>query len=496
MQVDWVTFNATFSTGGVLPSPSAGNQNQFICGLDDHTRLTFPPNNANQWNRNTNLCKFPTGELPVQMPTQWSFAAPDPRTQDGGSSGAALVNTGDFDAFEFRKYTKGNFRLVSDMTDAIPGNAQDVQVNTPLPPNMGVVHVDNELIAYRGTEVRQILVTNPVTGQTSTIDTYWLVDISRGILGSPVEAHAGGTPIMNMASLRVGRPNASGTPRTSFIATTLGEETFRPYGFIRIEEESGQTEIIGYQRYQEVQLPDPSNQGATIRTGNINCGVYNNPDDPQALFRGSYGTQAMGYSTRALFFDQPVRFPDWFPDYHSTNARGGGTTSSAYHNSAAEGIPGAESPEISYFQGSAAFRNSIYSKFRWRIQYAPLADMSRHSNAIGARLVVRFKLPGRRMPDWGSVPTNRIGGLYSFEFAPGAANTEDLGSTLYEQTQDFTNLPDSPDGIRADRIEWRVYFYFKRGAFADENYKTTLQFQGASMDLNQLTRVVRHEEKR
>ncbi|MCA8937833.1 MAG: hypothetical protein KDB68_16730, partial [Planctomycetes bacterium] len=498
MQVDWITFNASFSLGGVLPSPSAGNGNQYICALDDHTRVTFPANNANQWDRNTNLCKFPTGELPVELPTQWSFASGDPRTLDGGSQGLSLVNTADFDAFEFRMYNKGNFRLISSMTDNTPGNAQDLQVNTLLPPNMSVVHIDNELIAYRGTEVRQIQVTNPQTGQTSTIDTYWLLDITRGILGSPIEPHAGGTPIMNMASMRVGRPNASGTPRTSFIQTTMGAETFRPYGFIRIEEETGQTEIIGYQRYQELQLPDPNNPNVLVRTGNVNCGVYNNPDDSQALFRGAYGTRAMGYSNRALMFDQPVRFPDWFPNYRRTLTRNNTTRDEPFHTDPTEGIPGAESPEISYFQGSAAFRNSVYKDFRWRIQYTPLADMSRHSNAIGARLVMRFKHPGRQMASWGSIPTNRIGGLYSFEFDPGAYNCEEVpgGITLWEQTEDLTNFPDAPGGIRAERIEWRVYFYFKRGAFEDENYKTTLQFQGASMNLNQLTRVVRHEEKR
>lgn len=489
MQIDWVTFNASFSTGGFLSSPSAGNANQFICGLHDHTKVDFPANNANQWDRNTNLCKFPTGELPVEMPTSWSFAAADPRTLDGGTQGVSLINTGDFDSYEFRKYNKGNFRVLNSLTKSLPANQGNLLVNSQLPPNMGVVRIDNELIAYRQTKDEPPGYFDPTTGLSYNYTTYWLVDITRGILGSAKEAHAGGTPIMNMVSLRVGQPNAPGTPRTGKILTTMGEETFRPYGFIRIEKETGETEVIGYQRFYETTT-------SGIRTGNIDCGVYNNPDDQQALFRGAYGTTPMSYDDRALFFDQPVRFPDWFPNYHSGTGRGGGTSYGPFHNSEMDGIPGAESPEISYFQGSATFRNSVFSKFRWRIQFAPLADMSRHSNAIGARLVVRFKQPGKPMAEWGSVPTNRFGGLYSYEFEPGARRTEDLGSTLYEQTEDFTTLPDSPDGIRADRIEWRVYFYFKRDAFDNEDYKTTLQFQGASMDLIQLTRVVRHEEKR
>ncbi|MCZ7606572.1 MAG: hypothetical protein M5U25_10995 [Planctomycetota bacterium] len=113
------------------------------------------------------------------------------------------------------------------MTDTLPANGQDLEVNTLLPPNMGVVRIDNELVAYRGTEVRQVQVTNPSTGQTYTINTFWLLDVTRGILGSTVEAHAGGTPIMNMASLRIGRPSGAGSANTSAIQTILGR---RPSG--------------------------------------------------------------------------------------------------------------------------------------------------------------------------------------------------------------------------------------------------------------------------
>ncbi|MCB9893120.1 MAG: hypothetical protein H6839_01570 [Planctomycetes bacterium] len=494
--VDWIFMFPGANVNWNVPGT------EYICGLSDHVNVDYQPNTGNPNNANypyqgSNLCKFPTGELPVELPTMWTFAGADPRTLDGGTQGTGLVNTADFDSFEFRMYTKGNFRLVSDMTDTVPANSDDLQVNTQLPPNMGVVHVDNELIAYRGTEVRQTQWTDPVTGQIQTINTYWLLDITRGILGTSIEAHAGGTPIMNMASLRVGRPNSSGTVNTSFIQTVLGEETFKPYGFIRVEEENGPTEILGYQRYQELQVPDPNNVGNTIRTGNINCGMYNNPDDLQALFRGAYGTRAINYTGRALFFDQPVRFPDWFPGYHSEQGRDSSTVNYApFHTSAAEGVPGAASPEITHFQGSAAFRNSVFTEFKWRVQFAPLADMSRHMDAIGARLVVRFKQPGKPMPEWNDIPTNRPDGLYAFDFDPGLRNTEDLGSTLYEQTQDFTKMPSTPYGVRADRIEWRVYFYFKQNAFVNEDYKTTLQFQGAEVTLNQLTRVVRHEEKR
>ena len=473
--------------------------NEFICALSDHVPVDYQPNTINNTNNpnypysGSNLCKFPSGELPVELPTTWTFAGADPRTLDAGSQGQNLVHTADFDSFEFRMYNKGNFRLVSDLTDTIPANTGEIEVNTQLPPNMGVVRIDNELIAYRATEVRQSTVTLP-NGTTTTVTTYHLLDITRGILGSRVEAHAGGTPIMNMASMRVGRPDNAGSPNTSYIVTTLGEETFKPYGFIRIEDEQGGTEILGYQRYNETQTTGPN--GTVIRKGNITCGLYNDQNAVQALFRGAYGTRAMSYDTRALFFDQPVRFPDWFPGYHSETDRNDSTDYGPFHDNELQGVPGAASPEISYFQGAATFRNSEFKRFRWRIQYEPLADMSRHSNAIGARLVVRFKQPGMPMPDWDEVPENRPGKLYSFDFDPALTNCEELNFTQWEQTQDFTQMSGTPHGVVADRIEWRVYFYFKRDAFLNEDYKTTLQFHGASMDVHQKTRILRHEEKR
>lgn len=486
------------------------NTGEYIAALSDHVPVDYQPNTVNNTNNpnfpysGSNLCKFPTGELPVELPTTWTFAGPDPRTLDAGSQGQGLVHTADFDSFEFRMYNKGNFRLVSDMNDSVPANAGEIQVNTQLPPNMGVVRIDNELIAYRGTEVRQSTITLP-NGTTQTITTYHLIDITRGILGSRVESHAGGTPIMNMASMRVGRPDNAGGPNTSYIVTTLGEETFKPYGFIRIEDEQGSTEVFGYQRYRETQVPDPS--GGTIRKGNITAGLYQDQNALQGLFRGAYGTRAMAYDTRALFFDQPVRFPDWFPGYHSERDRNDDIDYAPFHDHELQGIPGAASPEISYFQGSATFRNAEFRNFRWRIQYAPLADMSRHSNAIGARLVLRFKQKVRDpdgpqggwlpYPEWDDIPRNRPGYLYSFEFDPALPNCIETGiATQWEQTQDFTQMQDTPYGIRADRVEWRVYFYFKRDAFVNEDYKTTLGFHGASMEVHQHTRVLRHEEKR
>ena len=67
---------------------------------------------------------------------------------------------------------------------------------------------------------------------------------------------------------------------------------------------------------------------------------------------------------------------------------------------------------------------------------------------------------------------------------------------VYEQSLDLTRLPGLPDGVRADRIEWRVYFYYRQGAWDREDWKTSLQFHGLAVELKQMTRILRHQQKR
>ncbi len=489
-QIGLIWLNA----GGQVVSPTP-NWDEYICALYDHTGFDYLPNTMSNVNNpnfpytGTNLCKFPTGELPVELPVDWRFAGADTRTADGGNIG--LTHSADFDSFELRMYNKGNFRLLVECNPGSPAEGGEIIVNLAPTGNFGVVKIDEELICYRAVAPTTVNVFNTTTYTWGTQSAFALQDITRGVLGTVVQSHAAGTTVMNMASLRIGRPLAAGGASENLIQTVMGEDSFRAYGFVRLTD-NNREEVIGYQRYTETQVPDPNNPGLMIRRGEVLSGLYKGPWQ-QALFRGAFGTRAMGWGDRALFFDQPVRFPDWFPGF-CYDAKGGfepGHTSEPLR-----AIPGAESPEISHFQGSMTLRNSMFTRFRWRIQYAPLADPLRHADAIGARLVIRFKEAGKPTPEWGSLPTNRPGGLYAFDFDLNGPFTEDLGATRYEQTEDFTRMPGVLGGIRAERIEFRVYFYFRQNAFANEDHKTTLQFHGADADVIQHTRIVRHEEKR
>lgn len=473
------------------PDGVPGNYNDWmVCALYDNCNFDYLANPTYQQGNGTlnpytagNVLKFPTGELPVELPINWTFAAPDSRAPDPTTSPA------DFDSFELRMYTKGNFRLLGHMNDSQPGEGGEIQVNQIASlPRPGVVKIDDELICYRGTEARQQQIILP-NGTTQTIITYWLTDITRGLLGTLRTAHSAGTPMMNMASMRVGQANQAGALQTNSITAILGEESMRPYGFIRMVD-NNQTEIAGYQKYLEQQVPDPNVPGAVIRVATMTTGLYWDPAQPQALFRGLYGTQARAWGTRALFFDQPVRFPDYFPGYHQEP--GGGAVYGSSHEQGDEGIPGARSPEISYIQGATTLRNTSFHEFKWRVAWLPHAEQSRYQNGLGARLVMRFRGRGNvggRVPDWGEVPTNRPGGLYSYEFDFTGPNTTHLQLSCFEQTEDLGD-------VRADGIEWRVYFYYKRNAFTNDLYKATLQFQGASVTATQYTDILRHEEKR
>ncbi len=467
------------------------NSATYINTLAAHTNHDYMPNLSNQNSAshpytNGNILKFPTGELPVELPVNWSFAGKDPRVSNPTTH---TSNQADFDSFEFRKYNKGDFQLVSDLTDVDPSEGGEIWVNIALPPNMSVIKIDDELIAYRSVEQRQEQVPDPTNpGNTITIDVNVLLDITRGILGTTPESHSGGTYIMNMASLRVGRPmQSSQTLNDNVIDAIWGAETFRPYGFVRIDE-GNQREVAGYQKYSS---RTQNIDGVNTNVGTITTGSYRDNRLPQGLFRGVFGTRAFNFTDRALIFDQPIRFPDWFPGYYLEEDQ----TYRPWHTAEPKAcIPGLDSPELSSIQGSASFRNSNFTEFKWRVAFAPHADMDMHQNYLGARLVMRFRARGQKTPGWEEFPTNKPDGLYAFDFDINGGNTEDLGQTLYEQTESFTS--GYGNGIRADGIEWRVYFYFKKDAFLHDRYKATLQFHGAEVTLEQLSKVLRHEEKR
>ena len=80
---------------------------RYLCALSDHVRTDYMPNNSNNPYNQGNLCKFPTGELPVELPTSFTFAGPDPRTADAGSQGMGLVHTADFRLFRIPHVHQG-----------------------------------------------------------------------------------------------------------------------------------------------------------------------------------------------------------------------------------------------------------------------------------------------------------------------------------------------------------------------------------------------------
>lgn len=457
-------------------NPNTPQRTVYLASLVNHTIHDYFSNDP------TWICKFPTGELPVQIPTNFTFAGPQAGTADAGAQSGVGPHTGDFDSFEFRSYAKGPFMILQTMTANSPSEGENLQVNTisGLPQNVGIIHVDDEFIAYRGTrtDTQQVTQTLPNgTTVTQTITTYWLTDITRGVLGSVPATHAYGSGIMNMAALRMGRPALVGhSPLHSRIQVLPGEQALRDFGFVRVYD-GNRYEVIGYQHYTQ---PRGQNPGEIV-IARFNPGVF------QAPWRGAYGTQALpALSDRALIIDQPVRFPDWGPTFCETASgsfqRGPGD--------ATAGLPFAPSPEITHLQGAATFRNSVFEDIRWRISYVPYADMATQAQSMIARLVVRFDGQG----DWGSVPTNAPGGLYSFDFNVNGPTTNEIGNGVYEQVNTFAQpgrrMP------RFDRVEWRIYFIFMPGAFDREDYKISLQFHGCDIGLRQISRVVRHEEQR
>ncbi|MCC6574638.1 MAG: hypothetical protein IT462_12720 [Planctomycetes bacterium] len=500
----------------VVAPPGATPIPQFIyvLALPDHTEYDHMAGM-------TSICKFPTGELPVEMPTNWSFGGPDPRTDDTPGGPAE----GFFDSFEMKRYNRGDFITVQPLTELTSWGG-DIEVNTVagLATGVGVVRIDDEIIAYRGAAVvqvpRQVMQGSPPRVVTIYEDHYYLLDVERGAMGTIAASHAQHSSIMNLASVRVARPKDLTfpvygdpnprvvnviNPRTNRLELIAGDAPMKSWGFLRIEQgywrvgarkaDDPLNEVVGYQFYD----PAPNNgnaRGQQIRLITPVMGKFNMQNYP-ALFRGAYGTIPADWSNYALVYDQPVRFPDWFPGVDETYRKVAPCEVDSLH-----GIPGCQSPEMQYFQGAMTLRNSDWGEMRWQLSWNPHASEFMHSDSLTSKLFVRYDGKG----DWGSRPTNQPGGLYVYDFDINSPYTRSLELGVYEQRDHPSRIstaaagssPVPPQGqtVRADRIEWRICFYFTKGAFDREDWKNTLQFHEFNVEVNQRTRVLRHEEKR
>jgi hypothetical protein len=157
-----------------------------------------------------------------------------------------------------------------------------------------------------------------------------------------------------------------------------------------------------------------------------------------AYFRGSFGTDAQRHRAGTLVLPMPFRYWDRY-------------------------LPESDRSELAYFQGSFTAAGT-----RWGRIGMVLARTAH----VRVRLQVRFD----GAPGWNTVPTNRKDGLYEFE-GPGPHELVTAGGRA----------------MRADQIEYRVFFDYLSGAHRGNGWKQTPRLDSLFIEYVNPLRMMRRE---
>lgn len=456
------------SRGDLVTAVEGRNSNKAMTGLNGNLRIAWTsgsgasglPGNA-RWaalndfvaapyvlGGGTRLLKFPTGEMPIGLPVNGSFGGQTPGNP--GSFGTACI----IDEIESNGLGAGNFRLAVDLTNL----ASDTQVFVTgaggMNPSVGVIRLDDELIAYRGITT--------VGGGISSLD-----NCTRGALGTPITAHAAGTLFLNMANLKVGLLNGA-LPNNAGSQFTLNgvQNQFDPIGFAMV-------------------VPDTQAGNSTLATFNLEAiGYIREPNgsfrvsmySPQnrGLFRGRFGTSVQNHTGvggfAPIILGMPYRYIDRFCDPLTT------MTSA---NPPQPLVPGAvfvNSPEQHTVGGAMPAKNGSFPTVRWTIVDSPEfllpvtnAPPTTYRDYVAIVLYVKTS----STPSWDDPTVQR----YVFDVANAAPST--LGSiAALQQT-------DTLQGVTGDYIEWRVGITFTNNAYRFDAWKWSPQLLGVEFDWQQ-----------
>ncbi|MGE0433248.1 MAG: hypothetical protein AB7S36_13385, partial [Planctomycetota bacterium] len=310
----------------------AGN-NQWVT-LSDHVATTYDPAVPG-----TRLLRFPSGELPLNLPPQVSFGGPTP----GGAAGA--TTNGMIDEVEWQGLGAGDFRLVGALpaysngqpVSRIQVNAVSSQINR----EVGVVRIDDELVAYRGVQEVQRTLPNG-----TVITEYFLIDCERGFLGTPIGNHDHRTLYLNVANARIAKLASTLPQNGGGTFQIAGENPGFPLdnvGFGLAGTDKFNMELVGYRR-----------------TGNL-FRVSDYRPEGRGLFRGSYGTPIINHGGGRfvpLVMGQPYRYIDRYcdPDVRGNNPQGRMTINT---------------PEQFTVSGAAAAPQARWLRVHWQMANDP-----------------------------------------------------------------------------------------------------------------------------
>jgi hypothetical protein len=421
--------------------PTQQNQNaQVTCefqwvALDDFVQREYLQRNA------TRLVKFPSHELPIGVPRRMRFGRPHDVARGGTTAGFV-------DEVEIRGLSSAYFATEHPTPGVTPHNSDGPQalnrvyIGSPggLNRRIGLIQIDDELIAYRG-----------MARDSSGV---FLDNCIRGALGTEIRPHAENSLYINISNARMARlPDA--LPAQSGRNFRIQHETGDPlddYGYVLVVdgtdvERTTDWEIIGYKR-------DPRQRNNLI--------VSDFAPNELGLFRGAFGTTISDHPANSLLFKMPYRYVD---HYHDPVLRslGRGTEGIATPT----GYMGPriiETPDQTALGGALAAPGG-----RWRsVNLLVEADrLGRLVGEDGAHTVITLLLKPSTVASWSDPAVRRV--VFDVDRAEPFGTS--AGAVVLRTRAPLDDLP-------ADGIEWRLAFAFTQGAFRADAWKYTPRVLG------------------
>ncbi|MDJ0973639.1 MAG: hypothetical protein QNJ98_04200 [Planctomycetota bacterium] len=370
------------------------------------------------------ILKFPSGELPDQMPEEMEFGKSTIASSD--------VVTAFLDELHIWRHGIAPLGFVSD-AEGIESGTTDITLSPEFPAetleeitgydqDCGVVNIDGELIIYRGTSVEgngQVILERCLRGQFGTKAQF-----------HPRAAYARFVPNVPVTYLQ------GDLSKEQAMLTVAHTRNWPAEGAARIVSPDG-GEIVHYTQRSEQQLSMPE----SLDTDDELAG--------RGLFRGRYGTDALDHPSESVVIWQPIRYWD---RYTPRQAEDGEAFSGVYDHA-----------QTSFIELGSRQRNAYWHTVTWEENL----DGVRHGEELGERRgggseagLLDIVVLGRFNPNvpWDSRNVIDMRRTASVRSANAMRRTDVL--YVFDDPEEANEL-----GFEANTAEFRIYFRYKPNAY-------------------------------
>ncbi|MCD4657040.1 MAG: general secretion pathway protein GspK [Planctomycetes bacterium] len=404
---------------------SAGNNRQWIV-LSDFVDNLYTPGGG------TRLIKFPSCELPLNLPDQIQFGHPTVKDSDEVGFGGYV------DEIQWFSSGAGDFFLVNGINDT----DRTIRVNNPqgLNWNVGIIKVDDELIAY-ARRVNDNRVGSP------------LLNCTRGFLGTIPKPHGRNAKYINIANITCARMNtnhsfatATRLNITSNDPNSLGNEGYLVGGSNPLN-----LEVFKYLRMNNryyFSIYTPENRG---------------------LYRGMFGSPPWDFLTHDVLVKLPYRYEDKFKTMDPINTNNNNTQVNEIDRRFIN------TPEQKSIGGAHGEPGARWLRVHWAI-----VDDPKLRRREGNFMRIHMYIKPSNIVSW-SDPAVKHFIFRHNRYIPATGNREDPDIVESINTlQQMDNI-----NITADGIEWRVSFEFVNNAFLQDCWKWSPEFVGCYFEYEQ-----------